>query len=83
MIVPVYVSHDTNPEKEIMVYALLDMQSDTTFVLDETVNELNAPATETTLRHTIMANIGIGVCSSRQSISAKKLKLNHNQNYGR
>ncbi|XP_063400333.1 uncharacterized protein LOC134684943 [Mytilus trossulus] len=36
MIVPVYVSHSDDPENERLVYALLDTQSDTTFVLDET-----------------------------------------------
>eukprot|EP00914_Ancora_sagittata_P024501 GHVO01048959.1.p1 GENE.GHVO01048959.1~~GHVO01048959.1.p1 ORF type:complete len:712 (+),score=68.67 GHVO01048959.1:107-2242(+) len=34
LIVPVYVSHEERPSQEVMVYALLDTQSDTTFVLD-------------------------------------------------
>ncbi|XP_065109942.1 uncharacterized protein [Paramisgurnus dabryanus] len=34
-ILPVYVSSATNPEEEILVYALLDTQSDTTFILKD------------------------------------------------
>ena len=36
MIVPVWVSHEKTPEKEILTYALLDTQSDTSFILDDT-----------------------------------------------
>ncbi|XP_076086068.1 uncharacterized protein LOC143056790 [Mytilus galloprovincialis] len=36
MIVPVYLSHTDNQQHEILVYALLDTQSDTTFILDNT-----------------------------------------------
>ena len=36
MIVPVYVSHKDNPTQERLVYALLDNQSDTSFVLEDT-----------------------------------------------
>ena len=40
MIVPVYVSHSSNPCKERLVYALLDTQSDTTFILEDTCTAL-------------------------------------------
>jgi hypothetical protein len=40
MILPVYLSHEENPDKERLVYALLDTQSDTTFVLEETSKAL-------------------------------------------
>lgn len=40
MIVPVYVSHSDNPDKEHMVYALLDTQSDTTFILENSCTAL-------------------------------------------
>ena len=36
MIVPVYVSTDGRPENEVMVYALIDSQSDTSFI-DESI----------------------------------------------
>jgi hypothetical protein len=40
MIVPVWISHKNRPATERLVYALLDTQSDTTFVLDETCDAL-------------------------------------------
>ena len=36
LILPVYVSHEDSPDKERLVYALLDSQSDTTFILEDT-----------------------------------------------
>ncbi|RXN31349.1 hypothetical protein ROHU_017013 [Labeo rohita] len=41
-IVPVYVSTIAEPRKEILVYALLDTQSDTTFILKDTAETLDA-----------------------------------------
>ena len=49
MIVPVYVSHCESPEKERLVYALLDTQSDTTFILEETCDALGVSGTEVKL----------------------------------
>ncbi|CAG2233540.1 unnamed protein product [Mytilus edulis] len=49
MIVPVYVSHSDDPENERLVYALLDTQSDTTFVLDETRRALGLCGTDVKL----------------------------------
>ncbi len=40
-IVPVYVSTIAEPRKEILVYALLDTQSDTTFILKDTAETLD------------------------------------------
>lgn len=40
MIVPVWLSHKDKPSQEILVYALLDTQSDTTFILDSTRRKL-------------------------------------------
>ncbi|KAK3102368.1 hypothetical protein FSP39_010852 [Pinctada imbricata] len=42
MIVPVWVSTKENPSCEILTYALLDTQSDTTFILDEMCEALKA-----------------------------------------
>ncbi|XP_065140047.1 uncharacterized protein [Paramisgurnus dabryanus] len=39
-IIPVYVSTTAEPRKEILVYALLDTQSDTTFILKNTAETL-------------------------------------------
>lgn len=44
MIVPVWVSTVDNPTHEVLTYALLDAQSDTTFILQETLTSLHAPS---------------------------------------
>ena len=40
MILPVWISHKDHPENERLVYAMLDTQSDTTFILDDTCDSL-------------------------------------------
>ncbi|XP_053403187.1 uncharacterized protein LOC128558292 [Mercenaria mercenaria] len=40
MILPVYVSHRDNPDREVLVYALLGTQSDITFLLGDTRSAL-------------------------------------------
>lgn len=40
-VIPVWLSTTSNPENEILIYALLDSQSDTTFVLQEKAETLN------------------------------------------
>ena len=49
MIVPVWLSHASNPRTERLVYALLDDQSDTTFVADNVLNHLDVSGPETNL----------------------------------
>ena len=49
MILPVYVSTVDNPKKETLVYALIDTQSDSTFVSDYTVNKLGLSGVSVTL----------------------------------
>ena len=49
MIVPVWLSHASNPRTERLVYALLDNQSDTTFVADNVLNHLDVSGPETNL----------------------------------
>ena len=41
LIVPVWVSTTEQPDKEVLVYTLLDTQSDTTFILDEVAQDLD------------------------------------------
>ncbi|XP_077360981.1 uncharacterized protein LOC144006149 [Festucalex cinctus] len=41
-IVPVYVSSTNEPDKEVLLYALLDNQSDTTFILEDAAETLCA-----------------------------------------
>lgn len=40
-IIPVYVSTTDEPRKKILVYALIDTQSDTTFILKDTAETLD------------------------------------------
>ena len=49
MIVPVWLSHASNPRTERLVYALLDDHSDTTFVADNVLNHLDVSGPETNL----------------------------------
>ncbi|XP_063607775.1 uncharacterized protein LOC134782243 [Penaeus indicus] len=41
MIVPVWIHHESNIRKKVLVYALLDEQSDACFIKESTMNELN------------------------------------------
>ena len=50
MIVPVWLSSSKRPDAEVLVYAILDTQSDSTFVLKETCDELDADKQPTKLR---------------------------------
>ena len=54
MIVPVWVSHRDNHSRPILVYALLDTQSDTTFLLEETSKDLNVKGVEVNLHLSTM-----------------------------
>ena len=49
MIVPMYVSHCDNPNNEKLVYALLDIQSGTIFILETTCNAFGVKGTEAKL----------------------------------
>ena len=49
MIVPVLLSSLSKPDKEIVVYAILDTQSDATFIFKETCDELEAETRPTKL----------------------------------
>ena len=50
MIVPVWLSASSRPDNELLVYAILDTQSDATFILKETFDELGAETEPTKLR---------------------------------
>ena len=55
MTVPIYVSSKADPTKKILTYALLDSQSDTSFLLDSVAKELKVESTETSLKLTTMS----------------------------
>lgn len=61
MILPVYLSSKNDPDSEILVYALLDTQSDSTFVVEDLASHLNSDATDTSLRITTITNTGMTV----------------------
>lgn len=50
LIVPVWLHHKNNPELETQVYAVLDDQSDTCFVTNETCEKLGLTGPEVTLQ---------------------------------
>ncbi|XP_030611515.1 uncharacterized protein LOC115798709 isoform X1 [Archocentrus centrarchus] len=55
-IIPVWVSAVKEPNKETLVYALLDTQSDTTFILEETARSLKAKGEQVKLKLSTMAS---------------------------
>ncbi len=77
MIVPVWISHTDNREEEKLVYALLDDQSDTTFISKETANQLQVNGPKTQLSLTTMH-------AENKVIPSQKIKglvvsdINHN-----
>ena len=65
MTLPVYLSHVNNPHIEVLTYALLDMQSDTSFVSEETAADLGVKGVETTLILSTMTAENVPVKSAR------------------
>lgn len=55
-VVPVWLSSTTHPAQEVLVYALLDSQSDTTFVLEEVVDTLDISKEPVKLKLSTMAS---------------------------
>ena len=64
MIIPVYVSHVSCPEKEVLVYCLLDNQSDTSFILSSVTKSLGVQGPEVDLSLSTMSGQGQVVNSS-------------------
>ena len=56
MVLPVYLSSLHNPKQEILVYALLDTMSDTTFNVGSVGDELQVPSDAAMLRLTTMTD---------------------------
>ena len=66
MILPVWLSHEKSP-KETLVYAILDNQSDTSFILKNTSDNLNLPSTKVNLMLSTML-------AENQMIQSDKIK---------
>ena len=82
MIVPVWLSHEKNPHKESLVYAILDNQSDKSFILDKTAEDMNLPSTDVPLlMSTMLAENQLILSSKIYGLSVrgfnnpKKIKL--------
>ena len=56
MVVPVYVSHSDHPTKQVVVYAMLDTQSDTSFITDRTARDLGLTGKEVRLSLSTMTS---------------------------
>lgn len=67
MILPVWVSARNRPSDEILVYALLDSQSDTTFIDQSVCDRLDTPKHTVKLKLTTMSAAGMIVQSERVS----------------
>ncbi len=62
MIIPVWLHHKDNPQKEVLVYALLDDASDTTFIKSQTLRDLGLSGPEIKLSlHTMLGKEEITV----------------------
>lgn len=55
-IIPVYVSTPTDSNKEVLVYALLDSQSDSSFILEEVADVLDANTEQVKLKLSTMSS---------------------------
>ena len=71
MTVPVYISTENDPDNETLVYALLDTQSDTTFISDETVQKLNAKIEPTRLKISTMTSSTVLDCMKLKGLQIR------------
>ena len=68
MIVPVYLSSKSNPDSEKLVYALLDTQSDTTFVVESAADSINAKYSPTSLQVTTITDTTKVACKRYEDL---------------
>ena len=59
MTVPVYISSKDDPSNEVLAYALLDTQSDTTFITNEVCEKLRVQAIPTRLKISTMTTSSV------------------------
>ncbi|KAG1940147.1 hypothetical protein F2P79_016875 [Pimephales promelas] len=73
-IVPVYVSTPSDPDKEVLVYALLDSQSDSSFILDEVAGVLDTNTEQVKLKLSTMSSKGTIIhCKRLNSLQVRGL----------
>ena len=71
MILPVYLSVPDNPSNPIMVYCILDTQSDTSFITEDVASILNVPFEETNLKLTTMNATSVIKCKKYNNLQIK------------
>ncbi|CAC5418286.1 unnamed protein product [Mytilus coruscus] len=81
MIVPVWVSHKDKPSRETLTYVLLDTQSDTTFILDDTAASLHIPCKPIRLSLSTMTSQHTIIESSKALAPRKLLIGKENEPY--
>ena len=74
MIVPVYLSTTDKPYEEHLTYAMLDTQSDTTFVLEETSLKLNTKSEPSRLKLSTMTSTETIECRRFHNLQIRGLK---------
>ena len=65
MILPVYISHPHNPDNEELIYAMLDQQSEITFLLDSVYERLGLTGSETELSLSTMSAINQKILTTK------------------
>jgi len=73
MIIPVYKSTISDPDQEYMVYALLDYQSDATFILDDVCDKLDASSKPTRLKLSTITSKSIIDCKRYTQLQIRGL----------
>lgn len=74
-IVPVYISTLDRPYEEILVYALLDTQSDTTFILEEITNKMEVTPEPARLRLSTMTSTTTIDCKRFSKLQERGISL--------
>ena len=65
MVVPVYVSHEDNPNHEVLTYAMLDTQSQITFITDSIAQSLTKSDQTVSMELSTMTSVNERVNSNR------------------
>ena len=88
MVVPTYISHCSNPDKEVLVYTMIDSQSDSSFVTERTAEALGLEGREIRLSlSTMTANNKVVKCNRFSGLEVRgygsKLKISLPNLYSR
>ncbi len=74
-IVPVLVSSATEPHREILTYALLDTKSDSTFILENLISELNVSTRPVQLKLSTVTSVNTNItCKIASGLQVRSLQ---------